>query len=402
MDRYVVVHYHELGLKGRNRPFFEKALLRNLVDRTHDVGVLSGERLSGRLVLSLARDAHWPLVRQRLQTTFGIAYFGLAYRAPLRIDAIRSLVLETLPREGYETFAVQASRANKRFEMSSNQINVDIGAAIQAQTGTPVSLSRPGLGVRIEVLFKEAYVYYERVPGPGGLPVGVSGPVLCLISGGIDSPVAAERMLKRGCDVSFVHFHAAPFQTRTSEVKCIELVRELTSYGASPVMWSVPFGPLQREVTLAAPDRYWVIIYRRLMLRIGEAIARREGMQALVTGESLGQVASQTLTNLGAIGAAVSMPVLRPLVGMDKQEIVAEAKQIGTFEISKVHGEDCCQLFLPANPSTHTSVEEIEQAEAGIDVDDLVRRGVEGAERMDVLRDSGRGESVLSRMLLEG
>lgn len=384
MDRYVIVHYHEIGLKGRNRPRFEKRLLENILSRTESLGVSKGRRLSGRLMLKLEPGAFWQAVRERLETVFGIAYFALAYCTPLDLDVLREAVVDLIPVEGYDTFAVDTKRGNKRFPLKSYEVNADIGAAIQEHTGKAVDLDNPDLTVYVEITFKRMFFYFERIEGPGGLPVGTSGRVACLLSGGIDSPVAVAGMLKRGCEAFCVHFHGHPYVTRTSEAKSIELVRQLMRYGASPYLWSVPFGPLQHRVMQHVPEKLRVVVYRRLMLRIAQQIARREGAAALVTGESLAQVASQTLTNLATIETAVSMPILRPLIGWDKMEIIDQAKVIETYDISIMPGEDCCQLFVPRHPATASSIEEVEAAEATLDMGSLVMQGVETVNRIDV------------------
>jgi thiamine biosynthesis protein ThiI len=385
MERYVVIHYHEVGLKGRNRPMFERRLLQNVQDRLAGLEIEEARRLSGRLLLKLAPRTSWKEVRERLQTVFGIAYFAQAYKTPLDMEALKAAVVSMLPPPAkYETFAVDTKRANKRFPLTSYQVNAEVGAAVQAHTGKAVNLSNPDLTIYIEILFKEALFYFERVPGPGGLPVGVSGRVACLLSGGIDSPVAAWYMLKRGCEAFGVHFSGHPFVTRTSQAKCVELMRVLARYGASPYLYSVPFGPIQYEIMQRVPTKLLVILYRRFMARIAEEIARQEGATALVTGESLAQVASQTLQNLATIEAAVEMPILRPLIGMDKVEIIERAKAIDTYDISIMPGEDCCQLFVPQHPATTSTVEEVEAAEAALDVAALVAQGVEQAERIDV------------------
>lgn len=384
MDRYVIIHYHEIGLKGRNRPRFERRLLENALSRTEGLGVRRGGRLPGRLVLALESDADWPAIRGRLQAVFGIAYFALAYRAPLRMAALREAVLSKMPAGGFETFAVDTKRGNKRFHLKSYEINAELGAAIEDHTGRAVDLDHPDLTVYVEILFKQAFFYFERVDGPGGLPVGVSGRVVSLLSGGIDSPVAAYDILKRGCEVVCVHFHGYPYVTRTSEMKSVELLRQLIRYGASPYLWSVPFGPLQHEVMQSVPEKLRVVVYRRLMARIAQELAQQEGANALVTGESLAQVASQTLPNLATIESAVSIPILRPLIALDKLEIILQAKAIDTYELSILPGEDCCQLFVPRHPATKTTIAEIEEAEAKLDVGELVARGVETVNRIDV------------------
>jgi len=291
-----------------------------------------------------------------------------------------------VPLDGYQTFAVATKRGNKRFPHLSMEVNADIGAAVQAKTGKAVDLDNPDLTVHIEIMFKQIFFYFDRIEGLGGLPVGVSGRVVCLLSGGIDSPVAVYSMLKRGCEAFCIHFHGYPYVTRTSEVKSIELVRVLMRYGASPYLWSVPFGALQHEVMQRVPEGLRVVVYRRLMARIAQELARQEGADALVTGESLAQVASQTLSNLATIEAAASIPILRPLIGMDKIEIIQRARAIDTYDISTLPGEDCCQLFVPRHPATSTTIEQVLDAEAALNMDGLVARGVETVSRIDVRR----------------
>jgi thiamine biosynthesis protein ThiI len=242
-----------------------------------------------------------------------------------------------------------------------------------------VDLDEPALNIRVEVLPAETFVSLDRVPGPGGLPVGASGTVAALLSGGIDSPVAAWRTMKRGCRVLFVHFHSVPYLPDTSQGKARALVERLTEWQYDSRLHLVPFGEIQREVVLSVPPPARVVIYRRLMVRIAEALARRAGAQALVTGESLGQVASQTLENIACIDEAAAMPILRPLIGMDKLEITDEARRLGTFEISIEPDADCCTLFVPRHPATRLSAGEARAVEARLELDRLVAAGVDGA-----------------------
>ena len=368
------------------------------LDRTKGLGVREGCRLSGRLMLALEPDASWPAIRERLETVFGIAYFALARRTSLDLDALRDAVVDAVPVDGYETFAVDTKRGNKHFPLKSYEVNADIGAAIQECTGKNVDLDDPDLTIHIEILFKWMFFFFERVEGPGGLPVGTSGKVVCLLSGGIDSPVAVYHILKRGCKAICVHFHGYPYVTRTSEIKSIELVRQLTRYGALPHLWSVPFGPLQHQVMRRVPADLRGVVDRRLLARIAQELALQQGAEALTTGESLAQVASQTLSNLATIESAVSIPILRPLIALDKLEIIDQAKAIDTYEISILPGEDCCQLFVPRHPATATTTAEVEATEADLDIDDLVAQGIETAEQIDVRRKTPGTEEMLSAL----
>jgi thiamine biosynthesis protein ThiI len=243
---------------------------------------------------------------------------------------------------------------------------------VQDATGWRVDLSRPELVIRIEILSTHAFLYVDKERGAGGLPVGTSGRVMCLLSGGIDSPVAAARLIRRGCRAYFVHFHSYPILSRASQDKARELVRILTRHQLRSRLFLVPFGGIQQQVVVAVPPPLRVVIYRRLMLRIAERLARRVHAHALVTGDVLGQVASQTIANLSVVERAAGMPVLRPLIGVDKEEITREAKGLGTYQTSIVPDDDCCTLFTPRFPATHASVEAAERAEAPLDLEALL------------------------------
>ena len=229
----------------------------------------------------------------------------------------------------------------------------------------------------VEILPRDAFFGFNKIAGAGGLPVGSSGRVAALISGGFDSPVAAYRMMQRGCRIIFVHFHSVPYQDKTSQEKVRQLVQLLTRHQFTSRLYMVPFGEIQRQIVAAVARPLRVVLYRRMMLRIAEAIARQEKAKALITGESLGQVASQTLDNMAVIQQAARLPILRPLVGMDKQEIIDQARRIGTFEVSSIPDQDCCQLFVPKHPATKARFIDVEEDETKLDVKDLLRYGME-------------------------
>jgi thiamine biosynthesis protein ThiI len=375
----VVVHYHEISLKGGNRPLFLRRLGRNLIEATGGCGVRGVRRLPGRLVLDLAPGADVARIRERVATVFGTAYFAPALSLPPEWDAVQAAVLQILEGRTFESFRITARRTFKVFPMPSDQVNRELGALVLRRFSTRVDLTKPALTVRVDLLPAEALVFVDRVEGPGGLPVGVSGRVAALLSGGIDSPVAACRLQKRGCEVEFVHFHSAPYLADTSQRKARALVERLVRHQFTARLWLVPFGEIQREVVLGVPGPLRVVIYRRLMTRIAEAIARRTGALALVTGESLGQVASQTLENLARTTEVAGMPILRPLIGTDKEEIIREARAIGTYEISIEPDQDCCTLFVPRHPETRASADAVEAAERRLDVARLVEAGTAGA-----------------------
>jgi tRNA uracil 4-sulfurtransferase len=375
----VIIHYQEIALKGKNRPWFVARLARNIRAATRDLDVKEVRVLQGRIELVLGPTMSWEGVRDRMATVFGIGNFARAGRAPLDMDAIATEILKDLGPEDPATFRVSAKRADKRFPLSSPEIEREVGGRIKEARNWRVNLSKPDLTINVEALTTEAFYSFGRIRGPGGLPVGASGRVACLLSGGIDSPVAAWRMLRRGCRVLFVHFHSYPILSRASQEKARELAQLLTRYQFHSRLFLVPFGEIQQRVVLAVPPPLRVVVYRRLMMRIAERIARLNRAQALVTGDVVGQVASQTLENMATIGGVVSLPVLRPLVGMDKEEITAEAQRLGTYPISIIPDQDCCTLFTPRHPATKAKPQEVERAEGGLPIDEIVGLAVESA-----------------------
>jgi len=375
----IVVHYQELALKGKNRPWFLGRLVRNMRGALADQDVRAVRALMGRIEVELGPDASRDVVSDRLRRTFGIANFSYAGRTALDLDAVAEAVLSDLGDRTCGSFRVTARRADKRFPMTSPQIEREVGGRIKQARGWHVNLDHPELVVHVELLPDQVFYYFGKERGPGGLPTGTAGRVACLLSGGIDSPVAAHRMMKRGCTVTFVHFHSYPILSRASQEKARELVRLLTTWQQRSRLYLVAFGEIQQQVVLAIPGPMRVVVYRRLMLRIAERIARARGAQALVTGEVVGQVASQTLENLAVIGSVASLPVFRPLIGMDKDEITAEAQRLGTYPISIVPDQDCCTLFTPRNPLTRARLADVEAAEQALPIEELVESAVRDA-----------------------
>lgn len=375
----VVVHYQEIALKGQNRPWFIARLVRNMRQAMRDLDVSEVRVLMGRIEVVLGPKTTWEAARERLSDVFGIGNFARAGRAALDVDAIANAILNDLGPANPRTFRVSARRADKRFPLTSPQIEREVGGRIKEARGWSVNLDDPEFTIHVEALTREAFYFFGKERGPGGLPVGASGRVACLLSGGIDSPVAAWRMMRRGCRVLFVHFHSYPILSRASQDKARELARLLTRFQFDSRLLLVPFGELQQQVLLSVPPPLRVIVYRRLMLRIAEQLARRNRAQALVTGEVVGQVASQTLENMATIGSVVSMPVLRPLVGMDKEEIMDAARRLGTYAVSIIPDQDCCTLFTPRHPATKAKPGDIEHAEAGLPIADMVSGAVESA-----------------------
>jgi len=374
----IVVHYKELALKGKNRPWFVKLLVRNLRTALADLRVTSIRSVMGRIEIELESDSGWEDVRDRVRRVFGIANFSFAGRASHDFDELASAILADLGDIEPASFRVRARRSDKRFPLTSPQIEREVGGRIKEAKGWHVDLVGAALTIHLEMMPDHAFYYFGKEPGAGGLPSGTGGRVACLLSGGIDSPVAAYRMMRRGCSVLFVHFHSYPILSRASQEKVREIAALLTTYQLRSRLVLVPFGELQQQVLLAVPAELRVVVYRRLMMRIAEKLARRWRARALVTGEVIGQVASQTLENMTSIAAATTLEILRPLVGMDKDEITEQAERLGTYAISIIPDQDCCQLFTPRHPATRARREEIERAEGALPIAAMVDAAVAG------------------------
>jgi len=383
-SRHVVVRYHEIALKRNNRRRFVEQLAANIRRALRGTGVRGVSRGPGRLIVRIADEADCAEIRERLRRVCGIANFLLCHRAERSIEAITELVLAEVDGRHFESFAIRPKRADKTFPLQSPEVGRIVGQAVKDGTGSRVDLDDPELEVYVEITDRAAFVSLAKTPGPGGLPLGSSGRVAVLLSGGIDSPVAARRMLQRGCLAEFVHFHAFPLQTQASQQKALEIVEVLSRWQPDCRLHMVPFGAIQQEIVAQVRRAFRVVLYRRMMVRIAEAIAARTGALALVTGESLGQVASQTLANLAVIEDAATLPVLRPLIGMDKGEIITQAEELGTYEISILPDEDCCQLFVPRHPSTRMSVAEAHEAEQPLDIPALIESALARTEIVEV------------------
>jgi len=384
---FVLARFGELVLKGRNRHAFERKLAHNVKEALRDVAPVAVEREHGQLVLRPAERPHQ--VARRLTEVFGLTAISPAWEAPREPDAIAELstrlvgdALLDLPAREPVPFRVRTRRADKRFALSSVELDHHVAARVFDAHGERlrVDLDAPALTLGIAVRRERIYVYAQRLPGPGGLPSGSIGKALALVSGGIDSPVAAWLAMKRGLQVRLVSFEAEAFLGRAPAEKVRRLAGRLARWQPVTRLVHVPFADVQLAVREAVPEKYRTICYRRMMHRIATALALEEGARGLVTGDNLGQVASQTLENLGALAAATTLPVLQPLIAMDKQDTIALARRIGTYDLSIEPVPDCCTVFQPDGPTLRATPLRAEQAEAGLDVEALVREAVAGAE----------------------
>lgn len=386
-EEILLVRYGELSLKGGNRPYFERTLVRNIKAACRDLSEVKVERIWGRMAVTPERRLQ--RVARRLQNVFGIASISTVRSTEPTLEAITNLsaevlrsALESFPSDGQVRVRLRTRRADKRFPLNSTQISQTVAETILLEYGErlKVDLKHADITLELDVRRERAFVFADRLPGLGGLPVGTLGLGLCLLSGGIDSPVAAWLSMKRGCAMDFVSFHSHPFIGEGSKRKIEQLVSRLARYQAKSRLYSVPFADIQTAIRDNAPSSYRTVLYRRAMQRIASRIAGLVRAKALITGESLGQVASQTIENMTCIEDASSLPVFRPLLTFDKNETIDIAQRIGTFDISNIPEPDCCTVFMPPKPIIHGKVEICRDAEQGFDLDGLIDAALDGAE----------------------
>ncbi len=380
---YVICHYVEIGVKGKNRRFFEDRLTTNIKEalkRDTKESIKSVLRVDGRILVELSDKADFSKIENSLKTVCGIGYFSFAKKVKSDFEVFKKEVIELLKDEKFETFRMSARRADKNFSMKSMEINAQLGEEVINKLDKKVKLKKADIDCIIEMTFREAFIYFKKIKGIGGLPVGTSGKVVSLLSGGIDSPVSSFYACKRGAKNVFVHFHTYPYTPKLSIDKVKQLARIVNKFQFTSKLYLVPFGDLQKEVFLKAPDKLRIILYRRFMMRIAEKIAKREKINAMLTGESLGQVASQTLENIRATEAVTTLPILRPLIGLDKEEIIEKANEIGTYETSILPHDDCCSRFMPKHPETRAKLDEVEKVEEVFEIERMVNEAIEKTE----------------------
>ena len=403
--RHIVVHYHELWLKGGNRRFFLGKLITSIKKALEGAGVSRLYCPGDRIVIELGEGASVELVLKRLSQVFGIAYFAIAREisrasANANLDELCSAMWDEISSEQFSTFAVRAKRSDKSFPHSSGEIERIGGRYVLDRLAgqgrsVRVNLKQPEITCRVEITENSALVYARKIPGAGGLPANTAGRLVCLLSGGFDSAVAAWKMMRRGAHITFVHFWGGGAKPGESSIHVArELVRTLVPWQHTARLYLIPFEPLQREIVELAPENYRILLYRRLMLRIANEIAHRSHALGIVSGDSLGQVASQTLHNMAAVGSVSQLPLYRPLAGEDKQEIIALARRIGTHDISAEPFHDCCPVFMPRTPALYATTEELDRAEATLDVPSLVARGIPTAKSDRFQFVEGRVEQV--------
>lgn len=381
--RCILVHYSEIGLKGKNRDFFEKKLMENISAALPGARV---QRLQGRL--SVDWGGSEDEARSRLSKVPGISSFSFAVRTGKDMDELKEAMDSLTEGVHAKTFAIDASRSDKRLPHTSMDMNRMLGDHVREKRGWKVDLRNPDVTLSVEVTYREAFSFSGKAKGLGGLPVGSGGRLVSLISGGLDSPVASFRMMGRGCEVVFVHFHNWTSDKDVVRDKVERLVKVLSAYQPKTTLYMVPFGEIQKEMVMKVPSDYRMIVYRRMMLRIAGLIAQKERALGFVTGDSVGQVASQTLENLGCIYAAAGgLPVIAPLAGDNKEDIVAQARSIGTYDISILPYSDCCSFLIAQHPQTRARLHDVEKLEEGMDVSALAQNAMDSAEKAEPVRD---------------
>ncbi|MBU0661519.1 tRNA 4-thiouridine(8) synthase ThiI [Patescibacteria group bacterium] len=391
MEYQILCHYDEIALKGKNKDMFERALIRmiDLQAKRHSIDntVTKIYKGQGRVHIDVQIDTEeiieaW---EKMLQNVFGIAYIGIARVTSADISTMIDLSNELLSTESFESFRVQTKRSNKTYPITSPEINRQVGAGIFQVTPKKVDLKHPDITVWIEIIAHKAYIYIHKSPGPGGLPVGTQGKAIILMSGGIDSPVAAYYAQKRGLSPIFVHFHSYPYTNDASIDKVKKLTAISGKYAKQAYLYLAPLADAQKKVVLFAPEKYRIIIYRRLMMRAANMLASRLGAKTIITGEALGQVASQTIENMTTVEAVSKRLILRPLIGFDKHEIIKKAKEIGTFDTSIIPHDDCCSLFTPKKPAIYTTIQELEEIEKDLPIEEMIQDIIDRTEKEQIL-----------------
>lgn len=382
---HILIRYGELGLKGKNIKQFIVQLQNNIQDVLKDFPEVRVTRSQGRMFVVLNGQDPEPII-EKCRTIFGIYSLSLAIKAKNEVEAIKEGALAALKQsENASTFKVSVRRANKGFPIKSQEMNQVLGAHLLKNTSDfSVNVHEPDVEIKVEIREKATYITSTVIRGAGGLPVGTGGKTLLLLSGGIDSPVAGYLIMKRGVELEMIHFHSPPFTSERAKQKVLDLTKVLTEFGGTIKVHVVPFTKLQQEIFKTIPDRYAMTVMRRVMLKVSEKFCQKHNILALATGESLGQVASQTLASMNVINEVTNLPVIRPLVGLDKEEIIAYSKKIGTYDISVRPYEDCCTVFVPKSPVTNPTREKVNYLEKNTDFTPLIDEAVNNIEEITI------------------
>ncbi len=388
---HILIHYGEISLKGKNRNYFEARLIKNLKDQLNAFAPSSFEfvkKISGAVLVKLNKNglANIEEVEQAILHTFGIVNYAFATSLEQDLEKIKAFCWDLIKDKEFQTFRVTCQRSKKEFPLNSGEIEREIGGHLFEKFAgqKAVKLKNPDCECFVAIINDYALVSLDKKKGLGGLPVGTGGRALVLMSGGFDSPVAAFGVLRRGVTTRFVHFHSMPYTSKASLEKVTDLIKVLKKYQSSGILYSIPFADAQKEIMLNCPESLRIILYRRLMLQVAEKIAQRERALALVTGDSIGQVASQTLENIFAVSQASAMPIFRPLIGTDKEDIMNIAKAIGTYDLSKLPHDDCCTRLMPKKPETRAKLLNVLEAEKALDIPKMIKEILGKVEKLKI------------------
>ena len=385
IEDVIIIHLHELTLKGKNRSWFENILINNLKKHLYKLPYQAIKIVSGRiLVTSISREL-WEEYRDILKCVIGIRNFILTKRVPLEIENIKEealLACQSLDIKG--SFRISARRQNKNFKYNTSQINIIVGEFVQKNTGLSVNLGAPDINIIIEIVNNDVFIGVHKINAYGGLPVGTSETALSLISSGIDSPVASFNMIKRGIKLDYIHFHSAPTTSKQSVYNVISILKVLSQYQLDSKLYLFPLLDIQNKIMDEVDSKYWIILFRRAMITIASKVAIKNNYKVLISGENIGQVASQTLSNIVAVQNASDLPIIRPLAGYNKEDIVNQAQDIGTYDISIEPYEDCCSYFVPPNPETKAHLIRIQNIENKIDLNNLINSNLTKIEMEEI------------------
>lgn len=378
----ILIHYHELSLKGDNRVWFEKIFKRNLRKQLKPLPFTDIATKAARVFIFGIDANRWNEYSTKLKKVMGLINAHLMHGVEPVLETIKVTSAELIGQKKFESFRVSTKRQYKGFELTSQELNQEIGAHLQSICNKPVKLKGADLNVVIELVNGRAYIGVDKIQGYGGLPVGTGENAISLISSGIDSPVSSFEMIKRGVSLSYVHFHSAPATSRQSIKNVKRLLEIIAGYQIKCMLYNIPLLAIQEKIMETAPSKFWVILFRRAMMKMAEKIAENINAVALITGENVGQVASQTLSNMRATADAVERPIIRPLAGMNKEDIINRAREIGTYDVSIEPYEDCCSFFVPIHPETRAKLDEVRAIESSIDMNELYETAMENLEQI--------------------
>ena len=384
----ILVHYSEIGLKKNNRIYFERLFIKNISNHILGLEHKRIRLLSARVFIENINPSDWDSFKVRLKNVMGLSSAILMIESISEYSAIQDAVDQLIENKDFDSFRITTRRHAKGFNKTSIETNIELGSYIQKKTKKDVRLSGSDLNIIIEILKAKSYIGYKKIVGFSGLPSCSQEKALSLISSGIDSPVASFEMIKRGVNVSFLHFHSYPATSKQSIDNVKELVNILTNYQLESQLYCIPLLDIQEKIMNTIPDKFWVIFFRRAMLRIANLFALKNKNLAIITGDSVGQVASQTISNIRAISAVSELPILRPLSGMNKNDIINRAKKIGTYDTSIKPYQDCCSYFVPIHPETKAKIGEVLDLDSKLDLDQEYKEALDKIDKF-VIKFSG-------------